>query len=354
MSKTIRVAIGGYGRSGCDIHGRYLATDPRFEVVAAADELPERRQEAEEKFGCKTYPGYREMLAAGGFELFVNATPSRFHVEASLAALEAGFQVLSEKPSASNVADFDRITRMAEVKGRMFFPFQNSRFYPFFRKLREVLASGVLGEIVSIRINWSGFARRWDWQTLRSELGGNLLNTGPHLVDHAVVLFGDAYPGVFCRMASHHYGFGGDAESYCALTLHGPGRPVIEVQISSHQAYPQDQYIVQGTFGGLTGGVKGLKWKYFDPAAAPKQEFWKPWSRERRFCSEALDWQEESWSFADTSGNDNGFIILSGGVYNNLYAVLREGGERIIQLEEVRRQIFVMEEAHKQNWQEGK
>ena len=39
--------------------------------------------------------------------------------------------------------------------------------------------------------NWSGFGRRWDWQTLQSECGGNLFNTGPHPVDQAVVLFGE-------------------------------------------------------------------------------------------------------------------------------------------------------------------
>lgn len=350
MSREIRIAIGGLGRSGFDIHAKYLQTDPRFRVVAAADTLPERRKDAADLFGCRVFDSYLPMLEAGGFDLFVNATPSRFHVEASLAGLERGFHVLSEKPSAPTVEAFDRILETARRHDVQFFPFQNSRYYPYFRKIREVIASGVLGEILCIRSNWSGFARRWDWQTRQDQLAGNLFNTGPHPVDQAIVLFGDACPQVFCRMTSRHGGLGGDADNFCALTLYGEGHPTIEIQVSSFLAYPQgDQYNIQGTCGGLTGGATGLKWKYFDPAAAPRQKFWKPWSFERRYCSETLPWQEESWSFADNNSNASGFLTLSRGVYSNLYDVLTAGAEREIRLEEVRRQVYVLEEAHRQN-----
>ena len=47
----------------------------------------------------------------------------------------------------------------------------------------------------------SGFARRWDWQTMRKHYGGNLLNTAPHALDQALQLFGtDARPKVTCAM----------------------------------------------------------------------------------------------------------------------------------------------------------
>ncbi len=350
MSKTIRVGIGGLGRSGYGIHAEYLKTDPRFQVVAAADELAERREDAEKLFHCRTYRNHAEMLEAGGFDLFVNATPSRFHVEASLAGLRSGVHVLSEKPSATTVAAFDRILETAKQSGREFFPFQNSRFYPYFRKIQSILNSGVLGTILCIRSNWSSYARRWDWQTLQDECGGNLFNTGPHPVDQAIALIGDAEPNVFCHMTAEHFGFGGDANNFCALTLYGENMPVVEIQVSSFQVYGQgEQYNIQGLCGGLTGGPNGLRWKYFDPATAPKHKLWKPWSDHRQYCRENLDWQEESWSFTNSESNANGFTGLSAGVYGNLYEVLTGGAERVIQLNQVRRQIAVMEEAHRQN-----
>lgn len=350
MRDPVRVAIAGFGRSGYGIHAEYLKTDPRFQVVAVADEIAERREDAVKLFQCEVFEHYPEMLAHGNFDLLVNATPSKFHVEASLAGLRSGFHVLSEKPSATTLAQFDAITAAAEKAGKYFFPFQNSRYYPYFRKIRQIIASGVLGRIICVRSNWSGFARRWDWQTLQSECGGNLYNTGPHPVDQGIVLFGEGMPKVFCRMDCEHFDLGGDANNFCALTLYGEGHPTIEIQVSSFLAYPQGEiYNIQGTCGGLTGGPNGLHWKYFDPARAPKQTPWRPWSRNREYCNEQLPWQEESWNFSDASCNANGFVDLSAGVYGNLYDVLVNGAAREIKLEEVRRQIYVLEEAHRQN-----
>mgnify|MGYP003296460698 CR=1 FL=1 len=101
--------------------------------------------------------------------------------------------------------------------------------------------------------------------------------------------------------------------------------------------------------GGMTGGPNGLKWKYFDPAKAPKQEFWKPWSQDRKYCSEQLDWIEEEWTFDNSESNSSGFKGLSAAIYDNYYDVIVNGAEREIKLDQVRRQVYVMEEAHRQN-----
>lgn len=351
MSKKIRVGVGGLGRSGWGIHCNWLKNDlDKYEVVAAADSFPERCQDAKELFNCKVYDDYRAMLEDAKIDLFVNATPSRFHVEASRLALSKGINTLSEKPSAPTVKDFDELVELAKKNNATFYPFQNSRFYPFFIKIREIIASGVLGDIVYIRSNWSGFARRWDWQTMQSELAGNLRNTGPHPVDQAVVLFGEEYPEVFSKMYANHFPFEGDAENFCLLVLSGKNRPVVEVCISSLQAYSQgEMYNISGTLGGLTGGPSGLKWKYYLPEEAPNHTQWKPWSDNRGYCKDSIPWHQESWEYADPNSNETGFSGMVRSLYANLYDVLANGAEAEIKLDQVRRQIFIMEEAHKQN-----
>ena len=108
--KKIRVAVGGQGRSGYGIHCDHLRTDTeRFDIVAAADQQPERREDATVEFGAKVYDDWRPMLEEGGFDLFINALPSPLHVDASIEALNRGFHVVSEKPMARTVADFDRV-----------------------------------------------------------------------------------------------------------------------------------------------------------------------------------------------------------------------------------------------------
>ena len=353
MSNTIiNVGIAGFGRSGCGIHANQIKGDgERFRITAVADNLPERRKDAAEQFGCKVYEDHRQLLDAGGVDLFINATPSRFHAEVVVAALGKGYNVLAEKPFASNPADFDRMAAAAKKSGTVLYPFQNSRFYEFFVKMREIIASGVLGEIVFIRTNWGGFARRWDWQTLQSELGGNLLNTGPHPVDQAVMLFGDDYPQVFCKMYANHHPFDGDAQNFCALILHGAGHPTIEIMLNSFQAIPigNDMFNVSGTRGGLAGGPSGLRWRYFKPEEAPVREMWGPWSLDRQYCSETLPWIEESCEFVDNTSRVTGTGDIVNALYTNLHDVLTKGAAQEITLDQVRRQVYVMEEAHKQN-----
>jgi hypothetical protein len=139
----------------------------------------------------------------------------------------------------------------------------------------------------------------------------------------------------------------GDAENHCSLVLYGEDMPTIEVQISSFQAYPQgDTYNVLGTRGGLTGGAGGLKWRYFDPGTAPDHMFRGEWSDRRQYCHEKLDWTEETWSM---DPREDLFQVLSQRFYANAYDVLVNGADRVIQLDEVRRQVAIMEECHRQN-----
>lgn len=344
---VIRVAIAGQGRSGHDIHVACLATMPeRYRLVAVADPLPERRHEAEADYGARSYAETGEMLAAGGFDLFVNATPTPWHVPATIQALEAGYHVLCEKPMAPSLAEFDRMTAAARAAGRILAPFQNYRGLPFFREIQRIISSGVLGQLVSVRSRWGGFSRRWDWQTFQCNQGGNLYNTGPHPVDLSLQFFPeDVMPQVFCRMGCYNE-FGGDANDFCALTLHAPGQPHVEVFISQYQAYPQgDMMVIDGTRGSLAGNSQALRWKYYDWAQAPRQELWTPWSLDRQYCGETLPWVEEAWSIDDARPFRTGEQC----VYDSLYQAISEGAELFVTLPQVRRQIAVLEEAHRQN-----
>jgi predicted dehydrogenase len=354
----IRVAIAGQGRSGYSIHARCLKTLPeQFRIVAVADQLEKRREDAKREFGARVYDDWTGLLADGDFDLFVNALPTPLHVPVTLAALTAGKHVLCEKPMSVSVADFDRMTQAAARHQRVLAPFQNNRYQPFFDKIQEVIASGVLGKLVYIRSCWSGFARRWDWQTWQKNMGGSLLNTGPHAIDQALVLFGDQRkPSVFCRMDCNNP-FGADAEDHCTVTLFDPERlaPQIDIFIGAYMAYPQgERYNIGGTFGGLSGNELELKWRYFDPAKAPRQALWN-WSVDRKYPKEELPWVEETWSLEPEQGAQAvGYTLrsLPTGplrVYGNLHDVLCKGDALLITTDQVRRQIAIMEECHRQN-----
>lgn len=358
QDKRIRVGIAGQGRSGFSIHVAWLRqAGSQYRIVAVADPLPERRCEAEEQLGATSYPDYRDMLEAGGFDLFVNALPSPLHVPATLEALERGLHVVCEKPMARSVREFDLMVEAARKAGRVLAPFQNNRLQPFFTKMLEVIYSGVLGELVAVRSVWGGFSRRWDWQTLQCNMGGILLNTGPHALDQALMLFEETEtPEVFCRMQCRNE-MGGDADDFCAVTLRGQKVPHVEILLSTYLAYQQGpMYNISGTRGGLSGGAESLQWKYYDPVKAGQPEFWRTWSENRQYPSEQLPWVEESWHVSESiaNGAKSGYTLVSFQIavkefYDNLHDVLLGKGSLLITLPQVRRQIAVIEECHRQN-----
>lgn len=355
--RRLRVGIAGLGRSGHDIHVRNLLLMPElFEITAVADDLPERRRQAEHDYKVRAERDYQALIKKGGFDIFVNALPSHLHVPASLDALKAGFHVLCEKPMAATVAELDKMIATARKARRILAPFQNNRVQPFFTKLQEILASGIIGEPLHIRSVWGGFARRWDWQTLRRYMGGCLHNTGPHALDQSLALIGfDKEPKVFCRMMCNHY-LGGDADDFCAVSMNGPNMPMVEIVITQYRAFFSGYiYEISGKYGGLTASDDSITLKHFDPKKAPRQKFWKKWSVDRKYPHETLPWVEQKIDIKiDSKEPTSGYTLRSFGsgaqfVYKNLHAAITEGVELVIHTGQTRRQIAVIEECRRQN-----
>jgi scyllo-inositol 2-dehydrogenase (NADP+) len=348
MSDIIRVGIVGLGRSGRDIHGKHLSRARRkFKIVAVTDRLAPRRQRAEAEYGCRSYATPESLLAQDDIDLVVNASQTQYHVPLTLKALKAGFHVLCEKPLARKAEEVDKIIRASRRAGRVAAAFQNRRYDADFQQVVKVVNSGVLGRIVMIKTAINGFSRRWDWQTLRKHSGGSLLNTGPHVLDQALQLFGtDTRPEVTCIM--DRATSLGDAEDHVKLLLLGRGRPTIDVEISSCCAYPQERFNVYGTRGGLQAdGSGGVRWRYFLPREQPRQTLKQtPIENEAglpAYCREDLKWRERDWHAPAKRKS------IDAQYYDMLHRALTTGAPLEVTLPEIRQQIAVIEECHRQN-----
>ena len=349
--KQLRVAILGQGRSGHNIHGTHLKKVPdMYKIVAVVDPLEERRIKAQEEYGCEAYESHCPLLDRKDLDIIINATPSHLHVPITLEFLERGFNVLCEKPLARKTSDVDRLINASEKSGKLLAIYQQSRFAPYFRKVKEIVDSGDLGRIVQISIAFNSFARRWDWQCLQDHNGGSLLNTGPHPLDQALrFLKYDGMPDVVCRMDRANTF--GDAEDYVKLILMAPDRPLIDIEMSSCCAYQNFTYNVQGTNGGLQGSMTHIDWKYFRPEEAPEQKLTiTPITNEDgtpAFCREKLAWCENSWNVPEESKEL--FPTMAARFYEMLYRTLVDGTPLEITTQQVRQQIAVIEECHRQN-----
>lgn len=351
--KKLNVGIIGLGRSGYDIHGAVLSRLPRqFRIVAVADPWLARRDLARARFGGEAYKDHHALLERADLDLVVNASPSHLHVPITLDLFKAGHNVLVEKPLARTVRDVDRLRQAARKAGKVLAVFQQSRYAPYFRQVRKVIDSGVLGRIVQINICFSGFARRWDQQTMTATDGGNLLNTGPHPLDQALRLMDlplDTIPEVFCCMDAAH--FTGGAEGHVNLTMRASGAPIVDLEISSCKAYPTPLYQVFGTQGGLKAGTHDAEWRYFDPARAPRRRATRipihNADNSPAYCTETLRWHTRHWKLPAAQADY--FTVMGMSFYRMLYCHLTEGAPLEITPEQVRQQIAVIAECHRQN-----
>jgi len=352
VEKKLKVGIIGQGRSGKAIHADTLnRLKEIFEITAIADPIADRRVKAEEEFQCDTYADYKEMIKRTDLDLVVNTTPSHLHFAVSLELLQSGQNVLCEKPLARTVEEVDELLAAVEQTGKQLYVFQQSRFAPAFKQINDIIDSGKIGRVVQATISYNNFARRWDWQTLREFNGGNLYNTGPHPVDQALQFLGtEDMPDVTCAMDWANTA--GDAEDYVKLVMRAPKRPVVEVEISSCNAYPNGNYLIQGTSGGIKGTFDSLEWKYFkaeeNEARTLVREPLTDANGNPAYCKEQLVWHEDSWKYESADGL-NPFDSMCKEYYERLHEQITTGKSNGITLKQVRQQIAVMQECIRQN-----
>ena len=188
----IKVAVIGFGNMGT-AHATCLAEGKirGLELAAVCDIRPERLAESRRRFPqVACYGGYRELLASGVAQAAVVAVPHPLHGEIASAALRAGLHTLVEKPMEVSVTKARKLAQQARESRKVFAIMLNQRTNPLFRKAREIVQGGELGELkrtVWIITNWYRTQHYYDsgsWRaTWAGEGGGVLLNQAPHNLD---------------------------------------------------------------------------------------------------------------------------------------------------------------------------
>jgi len=135
----------------------------------------------------------------------------------------------------------------------------------------------------------------------------------------------------------------GDAEDHVKIILTGMNAPVIDIEISSSCAYPQDYWLIMGTQGGLRGNPTELRWKQADLSALPERVAETTPPRDRAYYAEKIVWKpEESWTGALDPGEANVTY------YTRLYDFLRNDGPPPATLKDARTVVAVIEECYRQ------
>ena len=267
MSRIIKVGIVGLGRAGIGMHSSEVAEYPdRFAIAAACDHAGERLENLPDRFkGAKLYTDYGEMLKDDNVELISIATRHPEHVPMALQALEAGKYVNIDKPYALNNREMAMLAEADKKYPGKLFLRHNRRFEAPFQKAMKLIATGVLGEINTVKLYRSvGYCRRNDWMTMTEFGGGLFTNWGPHIIDQALQYLDSPVVDLWANIRSVISI--GDGDDHIKLLLKAANGRVADIEISGAHTLPGRELEVQGSRGTLIYPVDGrIKMRYVDP-----------------------------------------------------------------------------------------
>ncbi|MEX0621777.1 MAG: Gfo/Idh/MocA family oxidoreductase [Candidatus Woykebacteria bacterium] len=175
-AKILKAAVIGVGNMGRH-HARNYAQLPAVDLVAISD-LDERAgKKIANLYAAKYYKDYSEMLKREKPDIVTISTPTRWHHSVALDALEAGSNILIEKPISTNLEEAKEIIESAKGKKLKLTVGHIERFNPAVSKLKELIKEGKLGTIVSI------MARRTGVVPARVKDANVVLDIGVHDID---------------------------------------------------------------------------------------------------------------------------------------------------------------------------
>ncbi len=189
---TVKFAVIGIGNMGSS-HAKNLYDGKINNAVlkAVCDINPEKINWAKENLhNIDVFTDYMDMLKNADINAVIIATPHYLHPIIAIDAFNSGLNVLTEKPAGVYTQKVEEMNSAAEKSGKVFGIMYNQRTNPLFKKARELITSGVAGEIkrvVWIITNWYRRQEYYDsgtWRaTWKDEGGGVLINQCPHNID---------------------------------------------------------------------------------------------------------------------------------------------------------------------------
>ena len=248
--EKIKTGLAAFGMSGQIFHAPFISTNPAFCLTA----ITERNKNlSKERYpSARIVRSFEELVALDELELVVINTPDSTHYEYTRKALEAGKNVIVEKPFTATAEQGQELVDLARSKGLAISVYQNRRWDSDFLTVREILNKGLLGRLVEFESTfprYRNFIKPGTWKET-GELGGGLTyNLGAHIIDQAVQLLG-VPDAVFADIDTIRTG--GMVDDYFVIHLLRPSKaPRVKVTLKSSylMCEPEPRFILHGTEG---------------------------------------------------------------------------------------------------------
>lgn len=313
----VRVGLIGFGLAGQAFHAPVIRGVRGMELACILERHTSNAQ--------KRYPEVRvartldELLSDKTINLCVVATPNDSHFSYTKACLEAGRDVVVDKPFTPTMAEAEQLVQLAVERGRLITVYQDRRWDGAFLTVKEFVRAGVLGEVAEYEVRFDRFrldAKANAWREKADfPAAGVLWDLGPHLLDGALVLFGEPEKisaSAFCQRETSQVD---DAFDVC---MEYPRlRAMLRARIIAYA--PSHHLLLHGTEGSFV--------KY---GMDPQEEILRSEN-----CPDGLDWGEnwglepkERWGTLSRVNEPPRKVPTERGDYRGFYSNVRDAIEK--------------------------
>ena len=243
----IEVGLVGFGLAGRAFHAPVIRAVPGLHLAAI---LQRSGTEAAEKYpDVRIVRSMDEMLAMKEIRLVVIASPNETHFPFAMQCLEAGRDVLVDKPFTTTLEEAVSLVNFAKTSNRLLTVYQNRRYDGDFQAIRQLVEAGALGRIVRFETTYDRFRPQLKpgaWRETKRPGSGILFDIAPHLIDHALVLFGLPEAVTADVRIEREHALADDAFD---ITLHYPKGMRAVLRSSILAAAPRPRFVLLGTQG---------------------------------------------------------------------------------------------------------
>jgi predicted dehydrogenase len=290
----IRLGMVGGGRDAFigGVHRIASRIDDEYELVAGCfSSTPEKSQASGRDLGLdptRVYDSFadmakREARLKNGIDAVAIVTPNHMHYPVAREFLKRGIHVICDKPLTASLTEAKRMVQAAESSGALFVLTHNYTGYPMVRQAREMVASGELGEIRVVNVE---YAQDWltedlestgqkqaGWRTdpARSGAGGSTGDIGTHAYNLASFVTGLTLSELSADLQSFVEGRRVDDNGHVLMRFEGGARGMLwcsQVAPGNENAL---RLRVYGTKGGLEWAQEDPNYLWFTPFGQPKR-----------------------------------------------------------------------------------
>lgn len=233
--------------SGKLFHAPFVAESDRFDFVAVVERS---KKEAQKRYpSVKSYDSVDALMNDSEIELVIINTPNNTHYEFTAQALNAGKDVLVEKPFVATSAEAKELFELAKSLNRKLLIYQNRRWNSDFLSVKHVLESGKLGKLIEMHVRFDRYRAEIGPKAFKEKpipASGIAYDLGSHIIDQVIYLFGK--PSKTLKIGTKNRE-GTQVEDYVLFILSYENGVQVYITTSYLAADPGTAYVLNGSKG---------------------------------------------------------------------------------------------------------